>query len=310
MSHGDYPGAEPDQMGARAAARERARELRDLHKKQDHRRRLILQGSVAAAVLVIVAIVVVVLIVPRDATRGPQNMLSDGIKIGEQLKAVQTPAQQPGQKPVASAANPPEVVDIQMYVDYLCSSCGDFMQKNEAQLTSWADTGAATIEVHPLTLLSNKSAGSAYSVRAASVAACVAEHSPDHFWDFHVALLQNVPDEGTPGPDDAGLLKTAEAAGVSAMGQVTRCVDENRFKNWVKEATARALAGPIPNSELPSIDQPLTILVNGQQFLPTAAFDPAELAQFVVQASGDAFSENPTPTPNPSDTATPAPGAD
>ena len=47
--------------------------------------------------------------------------------------------------------------------------------------------------------------------------------------------------------------------------------------------------------------------MNGQQFIPTTDFDPAELAQFVVQAAGDAFSENPTPTPTPTATATPAP---
>ena len=55
------------------------------------------------------------------------------------------------------------------------------------------------------------------------------------------------------------------------------------------------------------IDSPLVILVNGQQFIPSADFDPAELSQFVVQAAGDAFADNPTPTPGPSDTATPTP---
>ena len=46
MTYGDYPGAEPE--SARAAARERARELRELHKKQDRRRRILLQGGIAS----------------------------------------------------------------------------------------------------------------------------------------------------------------------------------------------------------------------------------------------------------------------
>ena len=304
---GEYPGAEPDQAGARAAARERARELRDLHKQQDRRRRLIVQGGIALGVLLIVAIVAVVLIVPRTQTRGPLNMLSDGIKIGEGLKAVQTPPQKPGQSPVASAANPPEVVDIQIYVDYLCTECGLFEAGNGDQLRSWADSGAATVEIHPLAMLTTQSAGTQYSLRAAAMAACVADRSPDHYFDFHEALLIDPPEEGSDGLTDAEMLDRAEAAGVTALGQIRRCAEENTFKTWIKEATDRALEGPIPNSELAAVDAPLVILVNGLQFKPTAEFDPSELAQFVVQAAGDAFSEQPTASPGPTDSPTPAP---
>lgn len=305
MTDGLYPTPEPpDGVDARAAARDRARELRDLHKKQDKRRRMIIQGSITAAVLVLVAVVVLILIVPRTQARGPQNMLSDGIKIGTELKAVQTPGQQPGQQPVPSAANPAQVVDIQLYVDYLCASCGLFEQANGDQLRSWAETGAATVEIHPLALLTTKSAGTQYSLRAAAAAACVADLAPDHYFDFHQALLTDQPEEGSPGLTDDEIMSRAEAAGVTALGQIRRCVSEERYKPWVKEATARALAGPIPNSSLAKIDAPLVILVNGQQFIPTSDFDPAELAQFVVQAAGDANADNPSPSPTPTPTPT------
>lgn len=308
MSHGEpYPGAEPDQAGARAAARERARELRDLHKKQDRRRRLIVQGGIAGAVLLVVAVVAIVLVIPRAQTPGPHNMLSDGIRLGEDLKVVQTPAQAPGQAPVPSAPNTDGTIDIQLYVDYLCDACGQFEASNGAQLRSWVETGAATLEIHPIALLTTKSSGTQYSLRAAAVAACVADLAPDHYFGFHEALLTDQPEEGSEGLTDAEILARAKAAGVTALGQITRCVNEERYKPWVKEATARALAGPIPNAAISKIDQPLVILVNGQQFVPSADFDPAELAQFVVQAAGDAFADNPTPTPGPSDTATPAP---
>jgi hypothetical protein len=306
VTNGEYPGAEPE--SARAAARERARELRELHKKQDRRRRLLLQGGIASGVLIILAIIAIVIFVfPPTETRGPQNMLSDGIKIGEDLKAIHTDPQQPGQKPVPSAANPPEVVDIQLYVDYLCTDCAAFQQSNDEQLRSWVESGAATVEIHPLALLTTKSAGSQYSLRAASVAACVADLSPDHFWDFHVALLTNQPEQGTEALTDDEIMQRAEAAGVSALGQIRRCVAESRFRSWVKAATVRALEGPIPNADIAAIDDELTVLVNGQVFPYTKDFDPAELAQFVVQAAGDAFSSNPTPTPGPSDAATPTP---
>ncbi len=306
MTYGDYPGAEPD--SARAAARERARELRELHRKQDRRRRLLLQGGIASGVLVILAVIaVVIFLFPPTATRGPQNMLSDGIKIGQDLKAVQTEGLQPDAEPVPSAENPPEVVDIQLYVDYLCANCGTFQQRNDEQLRSWVESGAATLEIHPLALLTTKSAGTQYSLRSASAAACVADLAPDHYYDFHVALLTNQPEEGTEALTDDEILQRAENAGVTALGQIRRCMAEARYRSWVKEATVRALEGPIPNADLAAIDNPLTVLVNGQVFPYSGEFDPAELAQFVVQAAGDAFSSNPTPTPGPSGTATPTP---
>lgn len=306
MTYGDYPGAEPD--SARAAARERARELRELHKKQDRRRRLLLQGGIASGVLVILAVIaIVIFLFPPTATRGPQNMLSDGIKIGQDLKAVRTEAQKPDQDPVPSEENPPEVIEIQLYVDYLCANCGTFQQKNDEQLRSWVESGAATLEIHPLALLTTKSAGTQYSLRAASVAACVADLSPDHFYDFHVALLTDQPEEGTEALTDEEILKRAKDAGVTALGQITRCVNESRYRSWVKEATVRALEGPIPGADIAAIDSPLTVLVNGQVFPYSGEFDPAELAQFVLQTAGDAFSSNPTPTPGPSGTPTPTP---
>ncbi len=306
MTYGDYPGAEPD--SARAAARERARELRELHKKQDRRRHLLLQGGIASGVLVILAVIaIVIFLFPPAATRGPQNMLSDGIKIGEDLKAVQTAGLQPDADPVPSAENPPEVVDIQLYVDYLCANCGTFQQRNDEQLRSWVESGAATLEIHPLALLTTKSAGTQYSLRAASAAACVADLAPDHYYDFHVALLTDQPEEGTEALTDEEILQRAETAGVTALGQIKRCMAESRYRSWVKEATVRALEGPIPNADIAAIDNPLTVLVNGQVFPYSGEFDPAELAQFVVQAAGDAFSSNPTPTPGTSGTPTQTP---
>ena len=146
-------------------------------------------------------------------------------------------------------------------------------------------------------------------MRAAAAAACVADLAPDHYFDFHDALLTDQPEEGSPGLTDEEILGRAEAAGVTALGQIRRCVAEERYQPWVREATARALAGPIPNSSLQKIDAPLVILVNGQQFVPTSDFDPAELAQVVVQAAGDAYADNPSPspTPTPSGSATPGP---
>jgi hypothetical protein len=56
-----------------------------------------------------------------------------------------------------------------------------------------------------------------------------------------------------------------------------------------------------------SVESTPTIIVNGEEFKYTTAFDPNEFAQFVARAAGQSFSENPDPTPSPTPTETAAP---
>ena len=291
---------------SREAARERARELRDEHRKRDRRRRLGVMLGVVGGVLVVGLVVTLVLVnSARPQSRGPQNMLSDGIKVGEGFVAVRTPGLGVGAQPKESAANPSDVVDIQIYYDYLCPNCGAFEERNGAQLRDWIENDAATVEYHPIAIFTSKSAGTQYSLRAANAVACVAEISPDEFFAFHEALFADQPEENTPGYNDDELVDVARTAGVTNIGNVEKCIDQQRFRTWVNEATQRALAGPIDGSDVASIESTPTIIVNGQEFAYTTNFDPNEFAQFVAKAAGQSFSENPTPTPTP--TATPTP---
>src|SRR5487761_1901198 len=87
----------------REGARERARELRDLHRKQDRRRRWALRGSIVGGIaVVVVAVTLIILSFVTPTTRGPLNMLSDGIKIGQGFTAVPTTAIPPNAKPIPS----------------------------------------------------------------------------------------------------------------------------------------------------------------------------------------------------------------
>jgi protein-disulfide isomerase len=290
----------------REAARERARELRELHKKQDRNRRRIVTLSVVGGVLVVVvAIALVIVNFAQPGGRGPLNMLSDGIKIGTGFKAVQTPGIPVNSKPVPSATNSPEVIDIKLYIDYLCPDCGTFENKNDAQLRAWVESGAATIEIHPIAVLTTKSAGTQYSLRAANAAACVAEFAPNHFFNFNEALFVDQPKEGSAGLTDQQIEARATRAGVTDMLQVSRCIQDSRFRSWVQAATTRALNGPIPGADVKDIAVTPTIIVNGRQFKYTTAFDPNEFAQFVLQVAGETFAKNPSPTPTPSPSASP-----
>ncbi|HWH98157.1 MAG TPA: thioredoxin domain-containing protein [Pseudolysinimonas sp.] len=291
---------------SREAARERARELRAEHRKRDRRRRFGITAGVIGSVLVAGLIVTLVLITSAPpATRGPQNMQSDGVKIGEGFEAVRTPALAIGDTPIASEPNPSDVVDIQIYYDYLCPNCGAFEERNGDQLRDWIENNAATVEYHPIAIFTAKSAGSQYSLRAANAVACVAELSPDQFFAYHEALFADQPEENTPGYTDEELLAIAADAGVERLGSVEKCIDSQRFRAWVNEATQRALSGPIAGTQVASIASTPTIIVNGEEFKYTTAFDPNEFAQFVARAAGQSFSDNPTPTPTP--TVTPAP---
>lgn len=297
MSSGDS-GRSAD---ARSAARERARELREQRRKQDRRTRTIVAGSVAGGIVVAVAIVALVLVNIGPGGRGPLNMASDGIRIGEGLVAQSTIGLPDGASPRPGATNPPEVVDIRIYFDYLCQNCGTFVERNGDLIRSLVDEGAATVEFHPLAVLTTQSAGTQYSLRAANASACVAEYSPDHFFDFTLAMLSDQPAEGSPGLADDEILDRAQQAGVANITRIKACVEQRAFVDWVRAATDRALAGPIPGSNVVAISATPTIIVDGQQF-HTASFDPGEFGQFLQQAAGETFVQNSTPTPTPTPT--------
>lgn len=303
----------PNKNQRRVAARDKARQLREEQKKKDRRNRFILQGSLIVVTLAIVAaIAVVIYSTIKPPAPGPLNMLSDGIKIGQDFKAVPTAALQPSEEPVPSSSNDPsDVLDIRVYVDYMCPICGGFEAANAAQIKKLVGEGAATLEIHPVAILDRVSMGTKYSTRASNAAACVANFSPDHFFDFSAILFQNQPKENTEGLSDGQLVGFAKEAGVSRLTAVTSCIKDQTFKGWVKAATDRFINNPIPGlGEQPSEKGTPTVVVNGQLYKftfdqTTGAFDPQEFASFLVQVLGSKFTEDSSPSPSPS--ASPAP---
>lgn len=293
----------------RDLARQKARELRLEHKKKDRRNKKLLQGSVIVASLVVAAIVGFTIWSQIPTTRtGPVNMLSDGVKIGEGFVAENTPGLQPGSDPVPSAiVEGSEVIDIRVYVDYHCPGCREFEETNHDQLTTWVETGAATLEIHPIAMHDRFSLGKKYSTRSANAAACVANYSPNSFYSYNSLLFANQPDERTEGLTDEELFTLAKRADVTSTGLIEKCIEDQNYKSWVNAATARAVAGPIPGSDIKRVSSTPTVIVNGAQYQGPLN-DPVAFATFVSTALGDAFtqknveSETPTPTPTPSET--------
>lgn len=306
MSNGGSIQPRPTRNERRDAAREKARILREEQRKRERRNKVLIQGGVIVAVLAIAALVVSLIMQnTRPEGPGPENMASDGIVltgVDGTITAVETPAIPAGATPTNTVPDDSgTVANIVTYVDYLCPFCGQFETTNSASMRTMVESGAATLEIHPVAILTNKSAGTQYSLRAANAAACVAENSPDAFFDFNALLFENQPEEGTAGLTNDELKDLVEQSGASSLSAIDTCIDDTQFKGWVQEATNRALTQPVPNSELASITGTPTVLVNGKQYVGSLT-DPAEFQSFVLQATGETFSESnstPTPTPTP-----------
>jgi protein-disulfide isomerase len=288
----------------RAAAREKARQLRTSQQRKDRRRRALLGGGIVVGVLAVAAIVAVVIVSAiRPTVPGPKNMASDGVVVGSELKVKTTAALAADAKPVASEPDPSgSTVDIRIYADYLCDLCGDFQRTNLHQLEPLVKAGAVTVEMHPVAIYTSHSAGTKYSLRAANAAACVANYAPGAFWEFNASLFAKQPKEGSPGLTDQQLKKRVAAAGADAKSEIDACIDDGRFKTWVTEASDRALSGPIPNSDVPKMTNALLVLVNGKPYTGSLT-SAADFKAFVLQAQGDEYTSTATPTPTPSPSA-------
>lgn len=288
----------------REAARDKAKLLREEQKKKERRTKVILQGSIILASLAIIAIVALVIVNSiKPVGPGPANMASDGIQLSQGAIATETRALKAGADPIANVRDEDAgILDIQMYVDYLCPICGQFEATNGEYITSLLENGKTTVEIHPISILDRLAQGSKYSTRSANAAACVANYSPNQFYDFHNLLFANQPEENTTGLSDDELIDLAAQAAPDAESDLSSCIRDQEFKAWVGTSTARALNGPIPNSNVDKVQGTPTIIVNGLKY-EGAVDDLASFQAFVVQAAGADFNESSTATPTP----TPAP---
>ncbi len=324
MSSDESPNV-PAERHRRHAVREKAQQVQ----AQQSRARVIRTASIATAIVAVVAIAAVVVTwAVTSATSqplvNPANVTDDGFVVttvsgvgsadesgtvddeaaAQSLEAVpvETATPTPTPTPTPAAAEQP-VVDIRVYVDYLSTGSHDFQVANVQQLSKWVSEGAATLTYHPVAMLTAKSNGTKYSLRAAAAAACVATHSPDTFFAFNNALLAEQPEVDSDGYTDVEIADIAQARGVESPKVVRSCIEKQEFASWAKSATERALQG-LPDTEDVALTGTPMVLVNGIPYVG-ALDDPKEFAQFVLTSASDAYYSTPTPTASP--TATPTP---
>lgn len=281
----------PPERLTKKQKQEHARELARLAREQDRtrkrRRRWMTQAGIGVGLLAIVAVVALVFVNSTPpSVAGPLNMLSDGILIegnGTAAAAVSTKAIQPSATPVATdTSSMAETANIVLYVDYQCPYCKQFETTNGDQIQQWVTSGVATVEIHPIAILDNSSQGTKYSTRAANAAACVANFDPDNYLAVNKSLFANQPAENTPGLTDKEIIKLVQGAG-STGDDVSACITKQTFASWAGASTARALAGPLPNSDVSTVAGTPTVVVNGTHY--TGALDDATaFSDFVGQA--------------------------
>ncbi|KJC65229.1 DsbA family protein [Agreia bicolorata] len=301
MSYGSAGDGRLSKNERREAAREKAKMLREQQRKKDLRNRVFLFGGLGVVVIAIgVAVTLIIVSAIKPAGPGPMNMASDGVTISKGYVATTSPAQPADADPVVPTPDySTGVVDIQVYVDYLCPFCGQFESTNSEQIGQWIDSGAATLTTHPLAILDRGSLGTKYSTRSANAAACVANYSPDSFYAFSALLFKNQPAENTEGLDNTALKGYVGDAKADNVSQIEKCIDDTEFKDWVSASTARALKGPLPNTEVEKVEGTPTVLVNGQQYSGSLT-DADAFSAFVLQVASEAYSTaTPAPTPEP-----------
>lgn len=153
-------------------------------------------------------------------------------------------------------------------------------------------------------MLTSKSNGTKYSLRAAGAAACVATHSSDRFFAYNHELLTNQPAVDSDGYSDQQLADMAQGAGVSDIGAVRDCIEGETYTAWAKAATDRAIKG-LPGTKGQALTATPTVLVNGTEYVGNMD-DAKEFAQFVLTVDSNAYYSTATPTPSVSPSATPA----
>lgn len=315
MSSDETPNV-PTPRNSREAVREKAQQVH----AQQSRARLMRRIIIGAVAIVAVGAIgtAVTLAVSAQVTKPqltPSGMDGDGILItgiSASASSDEVPAT-PSADPTGASTEPtptPEptaagdAVDIHIYVDYLSPDAGTFERANARQLANWITEGAATVTYHPVALLTASSNGTKYSLRAAAAAACVATHSPEQFYAFNHDLLDDQPEINSDGRSDVDLANSATAVGVSNAKDVKSCIENKDYIAWAKEATNRALAGPLVGSDDLVLTSAPMVVVNGEQYVG-ALDDATEFSQFVLTVASDTYYEA-TPTPTPSPTETPA----
>lgn len=268
----------PTRSEQREAARAKAREIRDAHKKQEKARKVGWIAGSIAGVLVLGGLVgwLVVANQPAPALTPVNAMFNDGFRVGTGVKTF-TPDVTPNTK---------DVPVVKIYMDYQCPVCQMFEVPNSALIKNKVNDGDWIVEYHPISFLDGRGSPNTYSSRAANASVCVAEYSPDDFMTFTSLLYANQPPETTAGPENDKLIAFTKQVGVKQEAKIADCINNKSFGAWIQNATNKALSEKVPGTDL-SVGGTPFIVVGNQNYTWNTQADlgsPARFEQWVNAA--------------------------
>lgn len=251
----------------RAAAREKAAQLRQKENKKRTTKLIAGWTSVTLGIAAVVAIAAVVIV--GNTTRNmeasvtaPNNMASDGIILSSPTEAILNTGYNlvdadptPADEQVAEL----DVPHIEIYADYACPHCATFEQTNSVYLTSLLEDGSATVEIKPINVLE-----APLSYDGANAAACVANSAPEKFWEFNTNLFAWISENSPVSSGVRTVLNDLELTD-DQKSAIQSCVRSGVYADWTETATAHALSRTDDNNE-PLVTGTPTILVNGYKY--------------------------------------------
>jgi protein-disulfide isomerase len=147
-------------------------------------------------------------------------------------------------------------VTVAIYYDYMCPACGAFEMANGDALDQLVQEGTARLELRPISFLDEQSDGTRYSTRSGNAIATVADGALPAVWEFHRALYENQPEEGSAGLTDKEIADVALDAGVPA--HVVERFTDGTHEGWIAAATEAAFDSGVKGTP--------TVLVDGETF--------------------------------------------
>ncbi|MDM7990863.1 thioredoxin domain-containing protein [Arthrobacter sp. zg-Y877] len=243
----------PTKAERTAAARGQARAMREAQQKKERRNRLLAIWGVVVAVVAVIAIVAVIVVnnanskIP-SAGESPANANEYGGFTLTSTTALQPTERfdfdtedlpSPPEEAAEDAPVPPGItagekgqpVPIVEYVDINCVHCADFAATYDDQISQWLDAGEITYEYRTVAFLDRSSATN-YSSRGANAAACVADESPESYWDFMKAIFAQ---HASGEVNNDGLVDMAASVGADTEG-MEDCIEDDTYRPFVKYA--------------------------------------------------------------------------
>lgn len=285
----------PSKADRRDQARAEALRLREESKRKEKRNRGIAIAALAAAVVVLVVVGVwIVGSAPKPIAYQGEEPLdvtavtkpstandSGGIPVGTDLAA-------------GSTARDGADAVVEVVFDYQCPHCANFEGVNGPDIQTLLEMGNVEFVFRPVAFMDYASGGKEFSTRAANAAATVADLSPEHYLDFHNALLANQPNRNGLSDDEIGQIALDAGVPQATVDEFTTLApgtDERVYSRWIAAATQHTTEYLGGNLSTPAV------LINGQLFPGPdqesgIIYQPGGLAAGVMTAIAGADSED------------------